>query len=912
MGAWPGNSVDAEVLASLLADSGDAALYAWFLGAGASRSSGAPLAWEITRDVKRKLFRSINGRDAADDVEVDRWLETKGRLQDPDRAYGEALEWLLPRPRQRRSLLFEYLAEARPSPGYVGLVELAARGLLRIVLTTNFDDLLKQAAGAAGQRLREVAHAAAVGDFEWPPRLTTLLKLHGDFLFDSIRNAESELEALEEKQADRLQRAAADGGLVVIGYRGADESIMSVLEKLDDVPLGLYWLHLPTDTPHERVERLLSREWAYHVEIEGFDEFVALVIERAAAAGRAASIVPGGLPKSAGGGRFVSGTKVAQLLQRVEEGLQSTSERVCIITGLPGMGKTALARHAAERSAASFEHTVTLTAQRRELDLPTLLDAVLRNLGLPPIVDLSGARQRVLEALSQKGILLLLDNLDEVTVEVASLLRDLPEPSRALVTVRDPAGLRDAGVVFREVNHEGLSTDELREILKLHAAASPRVSERLRALGDAEVDGLLQGLEGWPQALVLVIGQLSDPIAAVVSADRLTRAGDLVELLLQDGYAALPADARRVLSAHAAFPATVTPEGAARTVRISLRRAEEGLRVLLERRWLAELGPRTYAYAHPLVREFVRSLRQPGHEARSKRAAEHLMSWLARYGGQPDPDWSNFREVDREVENVRAALEDALDEGALKRMTEIMQPTFSYFVERGHWAATDGLAQRVLDVEGAAASVRAEWLVWRSWLALYLREDPSESARLAEEALATGTNRRRPRFEAHRRALTALARAGEFERARCHADGAARLRPGPRNSDESIDLLNAVAALDLAEGIATRQQDLVSSGLDGYREAYRRCAARNRPNTRELGVALIGEARALQALGQLADALDVAQRATADAASIGWLRGWEDSNLLIAELAQALGRMDLAHSAQAFAKATGEQLRSGA
>lgn len=162
--AWPGKPVEASVLASLLADPADAAQYAWFLGAGASRSSGAPLAWEITRDVKRRLFCASYGRDAADDAEVERWLKVEGRLQDLDRAYSEALEWLFPRPRQRRKLLYKYLANARPSPGYVGLIELASRGLLRIILTTNFDDLLKQAAGAVGHRLREVAYGTAVGD----------------------------------------------------------------------------------------------------------------------------------------------------------------------------------------------------------------------------------------------------------------------------------------------------------------------------------------------------------------------------------------------------------------------------------------------------------------------------------------------------------------------------------------------------------------------------------------------------------------------------------------------------------------------------------------------------------------------------------------------------------------------------
>jgi hypothetical protein len=898
------------VLANLIAESADAVQYAWFLGAGASLSSGAPLASTITKDVKRRLFRSIKGHDAADDLEIESWLATDGRLQDPDTAYSESLEWLLPRPRQRRNLLFGYLADAKPSPGYVGLIELASRDRWRIGLTANFDGLLKQAAALSGLRLREVAHSVALADFEWPPRHPTLLKLHGDFLYDSLRNTTGELQALETEQADRLKRAASDGGLVVVGYRGVDESIMSVLEDLDDVPLGLYWLHLGSESPHPRVEQLLRRHWAFHVEIEGFDEFVALVVDRAAATGRSASVVPAGLP-AARDGRFVTGALVSGLARRVDEGLASTAERVCVITGLPGFGKTALARNAAERNSSEFTRTVVLTAQRSALDLAVVLDTALLELDLPSTAEVSLARARVLEALAVNPTLLLLDNLEEVAAEVAAFLRELPEPSRALVTVRDPAGLRSAGVPFREVRHEGLSTDELREILKLHAAASPRIAERLLALGDDQVEELLTSLDGWPQALMLVIGQLDDPVAAVTSADRLTHGGNLVQLLLQDGHAALPGDARSVLAAFAAFAATITPESAASVARIRLSRAEGGLRVLLDRRWLAELGPGTYTYAHPLVAEFVRSLRDVGREMRIRRARHHLTSWLERYGGQPNADWSNFRELDREVENVRAALEDALDEGALKRMTDVMQPAFSYFVERGYWSATDRLAQRVLAADSASAAVRAEWLVWRSWLAFYLRRDAAASARLAEDALATRTNRRHPRFEAHRRALVAYAAMADFGRARSHALDAGQLCPGPRASDENIDLRNAVASLDVAEGTDRGQQELILRGLSGYREAFALCAGRDQPNTRELGVALIGEARALRGLGQLDAALDTAQRASADAAAIGWLRGREEANQLIAELAESLGQDDLARSARAFAESTGQQLRSG-
>jgi hypothetical protein len=343
---------------------------------------------------------------------------------------------------------------------------------------------------------------------------------------------------------------------------------------------------------------------------------------------------------------------------------------------------------------------------------------------------------------------------------------------------------------------------------------------------------------------------------------------------------------------------------------MSRARTESALSTLIERRWLAELATRTYSYAHPLIEEFVRSLRDRSSEVHRRRALDHLKLWLERYGGQPDPNWLNFRELDREFENVRATLEDALDDGALKRMTELMQPAFPYAVERGYWSWTDELAQRVLGA-GASAALAAEWLVWRSWLALYLLEDPVESARLAEAALDTKTNRRRARFEAHRRALTALAQTGEFARARQHGEEAQELQSalGRRDSDTTIDLLNALAALDVAEGSAKADLSMLSEGLERYRDAYARCASRPRQNTREMGVALIGQARALRGLGETQQALETALRAVKDAGAIGWLRGQEDGNRLVAELADELGLPDMASSARAFAERTGALLR---
>lgn len=78
-----------------------------------------------------------------------------------------------------------------------------------------------------------------------------------------------------------LVDCAARFGLVVAGYSGRDESVMSALEealaKTEPFPAGLFWLQRDGDSPAARVKELLDRAVgagvdAALVEIDNFDE----------------------------------------------------------------------------------------------------------------------------------------------------------------------------------------------------------------------------------------------------------------------------------------------------------------------------------------------------------------------------------------------------------------------------------------------------------------------------------------------------------------------------------------------------------------------------------------------------------------------------------------------------------------
>ena len=106
-----------------------------------------------------------------------------------------------------------------------------------------------------------------------------IIKLHGDFLYDNIKNTLAELETLETNTKSKLAQFAQEYGLVVLGYSGRDRSVMDNLELLlrdvDNFRQGVYWCLRHEDPISSRLQSLLSRERVYLVEIDGFDQFSA-------------------------------------------------------------------------------------------------------------------------------------------------------------------------------------------------------------------------------------------------------------------------------------------------------------------------------------------------------------------------------------------------------------------------------------------------------------------------------------------------------------------------------------------------------------------------------------------------------------------------------------------------------------
>lgn len=274
--AYAHNKRSKEHLINLLKTRVDkSSQFALFLGAGASVTSGVSSASEMITRWRKKLYASYKGK-----LSYSNWLDSQEWYKADDE-YSQLFEMVYDQPSQRRAYIEKQVDKTKPGWGYAYLVSLISGGIFNVIFTTNFDDLINDACYSFTNDLRLMvcAHDSAVSSVRLTSQRPKVLKLHGDFLYDSIKNTSTELQSLESNMRDKFVEFAKELGFVVIGYGGNDQSIMDLLDVLVRSETyfrnGIYWCLRKSEVPSRRLKQLLRNDRVFWVEVDGFDEFMA-------------------------------------------------------------------------------------------------------------------------------------------------------------------------------------------------------------------------------------------------------------------------------------------------------------------------------------------------------------------------------------------------------------------------------------------------------------------------------------------------------------------------------------------------------------------------------------------------------------------------------------------------------------
>ena len=225
-------------------------------GCGCLRDERDPYPGALITRFTRDLYAAEQGCNVEEiDLGDTRLREQLGRYYDripgmpsagdPEQ-YAALFERVYPDPSDRAGLIEELVAGARPNFGHYALAALMAADAARVVITTNFDDLVEQAAREVldsplvePRRPLTVASpddADAAGRALVRSRWPLVIKLHGDFRSVQLKNAPAELRGQNQKLADALRTVCKQSGLIVSGYSGRDSSVMQVLTDSLDSP----------------------------------------------------------------------------------------------------------------------------------------------------------------------------------------------------------------------------------------------------------------------------------------------------------------------------------------------------------------------------------------------------------------------------------------------------------------------------------------------------------------------------------------------------------------------------------------------------------------------------------------------------------------------------------------------------
>jgi hypothetical protein len=263
--------------------------YALLLGSGLSSAAGIPTGWGIVEDLIRRVAaaESEEARRAAD-ADPAAWYRARYR-EEPQ--YSDLIARLAPSRAERRQLLRAYFEptddereEGRklPTAAHRAVARLMRDGIVRVVLTTNFDRLLETALGELGVAPAIIATADQVrGMMPLHLEPATLIKLHGDYLDTRIRNTPEELASYPRLLNRLLDRVLDEYGLVVCGWSATwDPALRDAITRSPARRFTTFWA--ARGEVSEEARAIIDQRRAQEIEIEGADEFLDAVVEKVA------------------------------------------------------------------------------------------------------------------------------------------------------------------------------------------------------------------------------------------------------------------------------------------------------------------------------------------------------------------------------------------------------------------------------------------------------------------------------------------------------------------------------------------------------------------------------------------------------------------------------------------------------
>lgn len=357
-------------------------------------------------------------------------------------------------------------------------------------------------------------------------------------------------------------------------------------------------------------------------------------------------------------------------LEAVLASLKHERSWLTSIEGIPGIGKTALAIEAAhsaiERSI--FEAVVYTSAQSYDLLLVDLVDAIVRTLAELESNEIQRDIAMAHNLLSDRKTLLVIDNFETLRRDYAAIcnfLRDLPAPSKALITSRRLEPIEATHVPLKGMAHADVAEFIAKEWTKLFQTPHPEIDHQL----------LREATGGNPHFIKLALSQLRKGIHLDRIIQFLRQAKGEPFKFYDDLWEQIEPDGRLVLMTMPLFATPPAWHSLLETTGLSEERLEtvvEHLSELLLLEPWDETGALDRRYhAHPLTINYAKARLDQDlsrREELQERFVVHFLDLAERHGYR---SWKEYHVLEKEQKNIFAAMRHLADVKDWKGLTNI-------------------------------------------------------------------------------------------------------------------------------------------------------------------------------------------------------------------------------------------------
>jgi hypothetical protein len=257
-------------------------VYALLVGSGVSRSAGVFTGWEITLDLACKLA-DLQSEDAGSNPAS--WYRAKYGI-DPN--YSEILGALGATNSERNAILRSYFEPTEderrqntktPTATHRAIAKLVKLGLVRMIITTNFDRLLEISLSDEGFVPDVISSDDSLqGANPHVHSKCTIIKVHGDYRDTRIKNTEAELSQYSEQLNRLLDRVLDEFGLLICGWSGEyDIALVNAILRNPSRRYSTYWLK--RGELEDNAQKIITQRKATVIPIEGAEKFFPALLD---------------------------------------------------------------------------------------------------------------------------------------------------------------------------------------------------------------------------------------------------------------------------------------------------------------------------------------------------------------------------------------------------------------------------------------------------------------------------------------------------------------------------------------------------------------------------------------------------------------------------------------------------------